>query len=228
MPPHCPAFTVHGRTVNEELWADQRRGQMETLPCRPVFKHPSYIMSEDGKLIRKPGSTRITSSDEQNAEAASVIEALTEYVQGHIRGLGLLEHWIPDADDHARCNIFVSNIDTADKLLVILQNQVGSKPGIWSRSLCLSSGLAVGSMLDAIERALDLGYAVAVLNPNTNSVSLPGHKTRIPIANSFSPEVPWTSASAVTQTVVESCFACLGYVHSAGCKPQVNFSPDLR
>ena len=48
--------------------------------------------------------------------------------------------------------------------------QVGSKPGLWSRSLCLMKGLGDGSMLTAIERALSAGYAVAVLNPNANSV----------------------------------------------------------
>ena len=40
------------------------------------------------------------------------------------RELGLAEHWIPDVDEEARCNIFLSNIYTANKLLLILQNQV--------------------------------------------------------------------------------------------------------
>jgi hypothetical protein len=102
--------------------------------------------------------------------------------------LGLMEYWIPDGEDSARCKIFTSDLTSCTKLLIILQNQVGSKPGLWSRSLCLSRGLHAGSMLTAIERATSAGYAVAVLNPNTNSVgsTLQGHKR--PIVNSFSPE----------------------------------------
>lgn len=71
----------------------------------------------------------------------------------------------------------------------LISMQVGSKPGIWSRSLCLSKGLEVGSMINAVECALSAGYAVGILNPNTNSVTLGPGKERIPIVNSFSPEV---------------------------------------
>jgi len=86
--------------------------------------------------------------------------------------LGLVEHWIPDSEDEARCNIFTSDLSSSTRLLVILQNQVGSKPGLWSRSLCLTRGLHVGSMLTAIKHAISAGFAVAVLNPNTNSVGI--------------------------------------------------------
>lgn len=47
-------------------------------------------------------------------------------------------------------------------------------------------------MLVAIERALNDGYAVAVLNPNTNSVWMHEKSMRVPIPNSFSPEVCFT------------------------------------
>jgi hypothetical protein len=100
--------------------------------------------------------------------------------------MGLVEHWIPDVevDDNARCNIFLSSFKTSSKLLLILLNQVGSRPGIWSRSLCLTRGLKEGSMLSILEQALSTGYNVGVLNPNTNSVALLGNMKRIPIANS--------------------------------------------
>lgn len=38
--------------------------------------------------------------------------------------MGLVERWIPDPDDEARCNIFMSNLEEASKLLLILQNHV--------------------------------------------------------------------------------------------------------
>jgi hypothetical protein len=137
------------------------------------FNHELYDLDEkSGILSRKNGiSEAPLSAEEKNAESRSVLEAVTSFVQARMLSLGLSEHWIPDNDDEARCNIFMSDLTTSKKLLIILQNQVGSKPGLWSRSLCLTKGVHVGSMLTAIERAISAGYAVAVLNPNTNSVS---------------------------------------------------------
>jgi hypothetical protein len=137
------------------------------------FDHEHYFLDQSsGVLSRKPEHVAPRSAEEKNAESSSVLEALTTHVQARMKALGLVEHWIPDSDDDARCNIFVSDLSAATKLIVILQNQVGSKPGLWSRSLCLMKGLRDGSMLTAIEQALRSGYAIAVLNPNTNSVTL--------------------------------------------------------
>ena len=60
--------------------------------------------------------------------------------------LGLVERWIPDAEDKARCNVFISDLTTSKKLLIILQNQVG-------QTLCL---LRVNSA-DRWVRNLDFG-----------------------------------------------------------------------
>ena len=104
-------------------------------------------------------------------------------------------------------------------LLSMFDYKVGSKPGIWSRSLCLSHGLKAGSMLDGIRHALTCGYAVCVLNPNTNSVAIPGSATRIPIANSFSPEVNPTYKHIDKHLLsIESRSTCLGYHHRSSKK----------
>jgi len=153
------------------------------------FAHDAYDLDEKtGMLSRKDGLCLPATAEERNAETCSVLEAVTDFIQAQMISLGLMEYWIPDGEDSARCKIFTSDLTSCTKLLIILQNQVGSKPGLWSRSLCLSRGLHAGSMLTAIERATSAGYAVAVLNPNTNSVgsTLQGHKR--PIVNSFSPE----------------------------------------
>jgi len=102
-----------------------------------TFSHPNYTLRRDGTLVRKPGAGKVSTSDQQNAEDASVIEAVTEYVQDSMRrillralstdvhrSLGLVEHWIPDAEEESRCNIFLSSLDVSTKLLLILQNQV--------------------------------------------------------------------------------------------------------
>lgn len=103
-----------------------------------AFDHPNYELDANGILIRKSDAGSLTSSDARNAEEASVIEAIAEYVQAKMRcvynstrcialterSMGLIEHWIPDPDDEARCSIFMSHLDTSNKLLMILQNQV--------------------------------------------------------------------------------------------------------
>lgn len=49
------------------------------------FSHSVYSLLADGKLARKADAAVATSSDEQNAEHASVIEAVTNYVQRKMR-----------------------------------------------------------------------------------------------------------------------------------------------
>jgi serum/glucocorticoid-regulated kinase 2 len=153
------------------------------------FFHEFYDLDEKtGELSRKHGVSQPLTAEEQNRESCSVLEALTAFVQARMISLGLIEHWIPDVEEEARCNIFISDLAHSTKLLIILQNQVGSKPGLWSRSLCLAKGLHAGGMLTTIQRALCAGFAVAVLNPNTNSVCCSCDGRRRPIANSFTPE----------------------------------------
>ena len=76
----------------------------------------------------------------------------------------LVQEFLPDADSTAKCAIFVSEgWESEDKLLLILQNAVGARPGLWSRSLCLSHGLTKGSMLPCVERARAEGMGVVIL-----------------------------------------------------------------
>jgi len=91
------------------------------------------------------------------------------------------EHWIPNEDAVGKCCIYLTeNITTCNKLLVVLQNHVGSQPGIWSRSLCIDNGLNAGSMLPTLLKAASKGYGIAVLNPNANSyIDAEGNKANI-------------------------------------------------
>jgi hypothetical protein len=40
--------------------------------------------------------------------------------------LGLVEHWIPDRENEACCNIYMSDLTLATKLIIIIQNQVNA------------------------------------------------------------------------------------------------------
>ncbi|GMI21854.1 hypothetical protein TrCOL_g53 [Triparma columacea] len=101
----------------------------------------------------------------------SLLESMGTYVQGTMKTqLHFTEHWIPSDEGAGNCCIYLTeNITSCSKLLVVLQNHVGSQPGIWSRSLCMDNGLNAGSMLPTLHKAASLGFGVAVLNPNANS-----------------------------------------------------------
>jgi hypothetical protein len=76
------------------------------------------------------------------------------------------EHFV---DSKKQNNIFLSKdaLTNPDKLLIIIQGSGAVRPGQWSRALCINDSLHTGACLDYIEQAMNEGYAVMVLNPNT-------------------------------------------------------------
>lgn len=159
----------------------------------PVFRHPAYDLVDDSKLQRKKEAPPSTDRASHEQESQSLIEALSSYLRKFLRiRFDMVEAWIPSDDTQIKCDILLSrNYETADKLLVLVQNHVGSQMGMWSRSTCLSEGLRKGSMIPILEMAEEKGYGVIILNPNTNSITIseedgPSQKTAIP--ESSSPE----------------------------------------
>ncbi|CAM9932770.1 unnamed protein product, partial [Discosporangium mesarthrocarpum] len=72
-------------------------------------------------------------------------------------------------------------------LLLVVAGGRGSKPGVWSRSACLSLGLGMGSMIPFLATAGREGYGVIVTNPVNNFVvRYEGEK--VPIDGSSTPE----------------------------------------
>jgi tRNA A-37 threonylcarbamoyl transferase component Bud32 len=155
----------------------------------PVFNHPHYTLIDDERIVRKAGAPEQTMTDE--------LECLTEiarYVQAKMIDMGFERIAIPDDEAEYSTSILVtSDWQSNSKLLIIIQNAVGSMMGIFSRSLCLEQGLSKGSMLPYISRAQRAGYSVMVLRPNTNSVSVQPDPTKapqkFPINGSESPEL---------------------------------------
>jgi len=96
---------------------------------------------------------------------------------------------IDESDNELSTSILASpDWLTATKMLIIIQNSSGSLIGICSRSACFDYGLSKGTWIPYIERARELGYAVLLLRPNTNSITnTTGEK--IPIKGSESPEI---------------------------------------
>ena len=104
-----------------------------------------------------------------------VLDFIFGEVQGRmVRDLGMVRRAIPSADDPAHCDIFCTEgWLEAERLLVFVTNKRRGQAGIWSRGLCISSGLNVGSMLPYIAKAKEASFGVVVLNANANSVQLP-------------------------------------------------------
>uniref|UniRef100_A0AAV1VP25 non-specific serine/threonine protein kinase n=1 Tax=Peronospora matthiolae TaxID=2874970 RepID=A0AAV1VP25_9STRA len=79
----------------------------------------------------------------------------------------------PHEPKEARTSVFLtSDWRTNSNLLVVVNGGRGAQPGIWSRDLLIQEGLELGSMLPVMRRATAGNFAVAVLNPSTNNVTI--------------------------------------------------------
>jgi serum/glucocorticoid-regulated kinase 2 len=101
-----------------------------------------------------------------------LLEYINEYVQEKLESEhGMIRTYLPSANAPAKCDIFVpTDWATCDKLLVMVQSKRHNEPGVWSRGLCISHGLNVGSMLPYVAEARKSGFGVIILNPRKNSV----------------------------------------------------------
>ena len=144
---------------------------MASPPPAPAveFVHPTYTLEGKDKLVKITGVENTLSPEE---ELQTLVESLSAYIRAYIKStFNLVETWIPSDDVPAKCDILMSqDWDTAPKLLVLLQNHVGSQIGLWSRSTCLQKGIRKGSMIPFLEHARAEGFAVIICNPNLNSV----------------------------------------------------------
>ncbi|TYZ67416.1 hypothetical protein PybrP1_003218 [[Pythium] brassicae (nom. inval.)] len=93
----------------------------------------------------------------------------------------------PDKPKEARSSVFLSSDwRSNDNLIIIINGGRGVQPGIWSRDLLIQEGLEMGSMLPVFRRAQTLGFAVAVLNPFTNNITI--GNDLFPIRSNASPD----------------------------------------
>lgn len=182
----------------------------------PQFHHPHYTLVDNDKFVRNQGAPKPTL-----AEDGEVLQEIASYVQGIIlEEYGFVPITIPEEDAVASTTILASaDWQVAEKLLIIIQNASGSLLGIFSRSLCLEQGLSKGSMLNYIKRGREMGYAVLILRPNTNSVVVNGLK--VPILGADSPDnhalFVWENIVPKAENVKHICL--LGYGNGASlCK----------
>lgn len=195
------------------------------------FEHPYYFLKDNDRLVRFSEAASATVEEE-----AEVLSELVRYVEQRIIiELGLIPIQLPAEDIHSTTILASPEWSTATKLLLIIQNSSGSQLGVFSRSLCLEQGLSKGTWLPYIKKAIDVGFAVIVLNSNMNSklIEVPSTNSLVSSGGSASSslkvlikgsETPEEHVATVWETIVNQNQAVnhivlLGYGNGASlCK----------
>jgi serum/glucocorticoid-regulated kinase 2 len=129
------------------------------------------------------------------AEDAEILAEIARYVEDKIKAdYNCVSIPVPEEEDPSiPTTSIIASADwmTARKLLLIVQNAYGSQLGIFSRSICFDQGISKGTWLPYIDRAVNQGYSIMLVRPNTNSVLRENRGTtvKIPIKGSESPEI---------------------------------------
>jgi len=190
-----------------------------------TFHHPSYRLVDGDKIERLKSAPSKVSM----AENEEISNELFRYVEAKIvHDFGFVSIPVPDSDESVETTSILASSDwlTASKLLLIVQNSSGSQMGVFSRSICFDEGISKGSMIPYIERAIGSGYAVLILRPNTNSVSVYDTTTgkllkKTPIIGSETPEIHalYVLENIIPQAENLTHIALLGYGNGASlCK----------
>nr|CCA14465.1 RAC family serine/threonineprotein kinase putative [Albugo laibachii Nc14] len=130
------------------------------------------------------GRTLLSHSEDEMEE---LIHCVIAQIQCKLKNdLLLREIFIPNSKAEAKCNIFVSyNYATCSKLCIFMQVGPDLQPGIWSTTIHPKNGFQ-GSMLPYLKTAIQSGYGIVIMNPNTNVAIVQGHRAKI--LHSSSPE----------------------------------------
>lgn len=156
-----------------------------------TFNHENYDLVDGDRIVRKADAGPFSPKEDRE-----VMAELTRYVEALIiEKFGFVSISVPEDDGVAAKTSVLASRDwtSASKMLIIIQNASGSIMGIFSRSICIDQGLSKGSMIPYIARAVQEGYAVLILRPNTNSVPVTDEQGHVvskqPIVGSESPEI---------------------------------------
>merc|ERR1719331_647736 len=132
------------------------------------MKQNKFYIDEGGFL--RHAQTGLTVNTQQAVNGCDCFEeSVLACIQDTVRhrmtaeapsGHGLVEEAV------AGGSVFISK-DHASRpdVLVLVSSKRSTPPGVWSRGVCLSFGLGVGSMLPAIAAAQQQQYAVIVVQP---------------------------------------------------------------
>lgn len=155
---------------------------------KAAFSSKWYNLVDNDLLVQTDAAK---TSPMRPADQRELMEELASYVENRLLEMKFSPLTMPEIEymDTASTTILGSNEWTSKKdLLVMCINQSGGQLGIFSRSMCFDGGLNKGTVIPYVKRALEVGYGVIILRPNTNTVTdKSGNK--IPILGSESPEL---------------------------------------
>lgn len=179
------------------------------------FISEKYYLKDDKFIRKSDDETTLNDIEEVLCDIASYVE---NYIIQTLRFESI--QIPPDADPYLSTTILASNNwKNASKLLIIIQNSIGSQIGLFSRSICLEQGLRKGSMISYLQSAIESNYGVIILRPNTNSIlthvdGVGLTKTLIP--GSESPEIHTLCVyENIIKKVEANHIVLLGYANGA-------------
>jgi len=116
----------------------------------------------------------------------------------------LQEKWIPkfSSEGDPRSNIFMSaDVLTNENLLLLVPGK-NVRCGFWTQKYCYEQGIKMGTVIPWVQRAQELGWAVATFNPNWNYWKPPPDSTKIPGS-----ETPAIHMASAWNTYLSKCKA---------------------
>jgi hypothetical protein len=147
-----------------------------------IFSNKNYQLIDD-RIVRGPTSPTSRSLLQEESE---LLQEVAIYIENKlIKEFGFITIHLPETGSISTTILASSDWIHSRKLLLIIQNSSGSFLGIFSRSACFDEGLSYGTWLPYIEKAIQEGYSVLVLRPNTNCII---KDKKIAIPGSESPE----------------------------------------
>jgi hypothetical protein len=99
-------------------------------------------------------------------------DLIVQEIQDRLVAVGLEERRLPGAGpaNAPRTSVFAScNLESFDRIALLIQGSGAVRAGQWARALCLNEGLDTGSILPYVARLQQRNVGVIVLNPNNNA-----------------------------------------------------------
>lgn len=178
IPPSSPLTGSDDGSSNGE-------NKKETVTFPKTLEEFKYEFNEKGQLrhteTNKPFEFHVSDDSSYNQQHYEALgEIITEHVYNLLEKAGLEKIHIPIDCNDSEPQSFIFHtkdaLENEEKLLLLVHGSGVVKAGQWARRLIINDCLETGSQLPFIERAVDEGYGVLVLNTNLNTVD--GQKIR--------------------------------------------------
>ena len=163
--PHCSSIY----SPPKEPQSLRRKGlPIDQFPVATSGNTGESIKATSSSIHKSYTSLDKTSKDFSYSEQGKL---LIEYIQSTLKSdYSMVEYFLPFEEKYAsspKTNIFISNsIASPSHLLILIQGAGEVRPGIWSRSVCLTDDIDLGSMIPLVNLASNHNWVTLIMNPN--------------------------------------------------------------